>query len=124
MKYITFLLLVAISTNSSLAQSLTKANQWFENYEYAKAAEIYSDYAKNNELPMEDYKRWAYAYFVIGDYEKCLPLVDSIIKTKDFSPTFYYIHAETSFAVGLYDQANKSYNKYDELDEEYMVAKK
>lgn len=124
MKYITILFLITISMNSLMAQSLTKATQWFENYEYAKAAEIYSEYAKNNDLPMEDYKRWAYAYFVIGDYDKCLPLVDSIIKTKDVSPTFYYIHAETSFAAGLYEQANQSYNKYDELDDEFMVETK
>ncbi len=122
MKYITVLFLISISTTSVWAQSLTKANQWFENYEYAKAAEIYSDYAKKDELPMEDYKRWAYAYFVLGEYNKCLPLVDSIIRTNDFSPTFYYIHAETSFAAGLYEQANESYNKYDELDSEFMVA--
>ncbi len=124
MKNITFLFIFVVSTSSLMAQSLTEANQWFEKYEYAAAAKIYSDYAKSNELPMEDYKRWAYSYFVIGDYKKCLPLVDSILKTKDFSPTFYYIHAETSFAAGLYDQANDSYNKYQELDDEYMVANK
>ncbi len=124
MKYTVFFFLMALSTSTIWAQSLTKAHQWFENYEYAKAAEIYSEYAQKNELPMEDYKRWAYAYFVIGDYEKCLPLVDSIIKTKDFSPTFYYIHAEVSFASGLYEQAKVSYNKYDELDEEYDVKTK
>jgi len=124
MKYITVLFLISISTTSLWAQSLTKANQWFENYEYAKAAEIYSDYSEKNELPMEDYKRWAYAYFVLGDYEKGLPLVDSILKTNDFSPTFYYIHAEMSFGKGLYDQAKESYEKYDELDDQYMVKTK
>ncbi|MBL1279883.1 MAG: OmpA family protein [Fluviicola sp.] len=116
-----FLFLFALFTSISWSQSLQKANAWFDNYEYAKAADLY---AKSKELPLEDYKRMTYSYYITGQYAKTLPLVDSILRTPNVEPMFYYIHAESSMGMGKYAQAKVSYIKYQELDDEFNVTNK
>lgn len=117
--------LIALVMASALwSQSLSEAAMWFEKYEYARSAEIYSEYAKINPLPKEDYERLGYAYFVIGDYKKAGPIADSLIKMKNVAPFFHYIHGEISMATGKYAIAKESFEKYETLDSEYNVATK
>lgn len=117
-------LIVLVSASTLWSQSLDEAVMWFEKYEYARAAEIYGEYAKTKPLPKEDYERLGYAYFVIGDYEKGAPIADSLIKTNDSAPFFHYMHAEISMAMGDYATAKTSFEKYQSLDSEYNVAAK
>lgn len=123
MKSFSLILAVLFSFNV-ISQSLDEANSWFANYEYARAAQIFSDYAKNKPLPFEDYKRMGYAYFIIGDFENCLPVMDSVIKTKNAEPFFIFMHGEASMGMGLYDQAKTSFITYQKLDNEYNVSNK
>lgn len=106
------------------SQTLAEANNWFENYEYSKSAEVYSEYAKTNSLPLEDYKRLTYAYYITGKYEKCLPLSDSILKTDDIEPLFYFMNAESAMAINDYEKAKASYVMYQSLDDEHNVEMK
>lgn len=115
-------LLIAISTVGTVcSQSLDEATENFERYEYARAAKIYSDYAKTNDLPIEDYKRLAYSYFVIGEYENCLPISDSIIQLSKVEPMFYYINGEVNMGRRNFEKAKESFVKYKSLDDEYDV---
>ncbi|NRA12881.1 MAG: OmpA family protein [Crocinitomicaceae bacterium] len=105
-----------------MSQSLDEAIRYFERFEYALSAEIYSEYAKVSPLSLEDYKRFGYAYFVIGEYEKCLPISDSILKTRDVEPFWYYVNGEVNMGERNYERAKESYEKYQSLDDEYDVA--
>lgn len=116
-------LLIAVSTVGTVwSQSLEEATGYFERYEYARAAQIYSEYAKSNQLPLEDYKRLTYSYFVIGEFESCLPLSDSICKLPKTEPLFYYINGEVNMGNRNYEKAKESYVKYESMDSEYPVA--
>jgi peptidoglycan-associated lipoprotein len=120
-----FLVVVSLVISyGAWTQSLAEANKWFEKYEYFRAADLFNQYAQEKTLPLDDYKRLAYSYYVTGEYKKCLPIVDSIIRTRDFAPVFYYIHAEANMGVKNYEQAKASYVQYQLLDNEYNVVAK
>ncbi|PHR22790.1 MAG: hypothetical protein COA38_17755 [Fluviicola sp.] len=120
MKVIT--LIFAICLSSGLwSQSLKQATNLFEKYEYARACAIFSEF---NNLSVEDYKKMAYGYYTIGDYKKCLPISDSIIKMTSVEPFFFYVNGEVNFAQRNYTEAKASYIKYQSLDDEYNVANK
>lgn len=120
-----FLLLVLIgAAGTGWAQTLKEATKYFEKYEYKRAAKVYEAVARNRELPLDDYKRWAYSYFLDGQYEKCLPLSDSIINTQDAEPMFYYINGEVNMGNRNYEKAKESYQHYSKLDDEFDVSVK
>lgn len=108
----------------SWSQSLQEANDWFDNYEYDKAAEIYSKYAESKELQVEDSKRLTYSYYVTGQHQKCLPIVETLVTMDDTEPMFYFIHAESNMGVKKYDQAIDLYKKYQSMDTEFDVTNK
>ncbi len=121
------IILVAVLSSLSfslLSQSLTEARTYFENYEYARAASAYDSYAQIKELPLEDYKRWVYSSYIIGDYKKGLPISDSVLRTKSPEPLFYYINGEINMGLKNYEQARSAYVKYQSLDDEYDVSVK
>lgn len=117
-----FVLLCVSSTGWT--QSLRQAGKYFENFEYKRAAKAYEAVAKDKELSLDNYKRLAYSYFLSGDYEKCLPLSDSIINTHDAEPMFYYINGEVNMGNRNYEKAKESFQKYSQLDDEFDVQNK
>jgi len=118
-------LLIALLISSGLwSQSLDQARSLFERYEYASSVKEYEKVLKTRPVPLEDYKQIAYAYFIIGEYENCLPISDSILKTDDVEPFFYYVNAEVNMGQRNYEQARISYEKYITLDDEYDVTLK
>jgi tetratricopeptide (TPR) repeat protein len=120
----TFFLIAMLITSSLWSQSLDNARSLFERFEYASAAKEYSEILKAGPVPLEDYKRIGYAYFIIGEYESCLPISDSILNTEDVEPFFYYMNGEVNMGQRNYEQARKSYEKYVTLDTEYDVSLK
>lgn len=106
----------------SQAQSLAEATTLFDRFEYAKAAEVYSQLAQKKSLSQEDYKKMAYSYYVIGAYEKCFPLVDSLIEMSGIEPFFFYIHGMSAMAMEQYATAKESFQKYQGLDNEFPVS--
>lgn len=103
------------------SQSASEANKWFEKYEYAKAAAIFENAAAKQPLKIDDYRRWCYTLYITGQYEKCFPLADSIVRRKDTPAFFYYIHGYTAMGMKEYDSAKTSFEKYRTLDNEYDV---
>lgn len=118
---IVILLLLICQYNTGWSQSLKEAEHYFEKYEYVKAAELYELNASRKALSIEDYKRLAYAYFVSGQYEKCLPLSDSIIKGTNVEPMFFYINGEVNMGNRNYEKAKASFVAYSKMDSEYPV---
>lgn len=106
------------------SQSLREALDHFENFEYSRAAEVYSSYSNTKRLPLEDYKRYAFALFETGSYEKCKPISDSLIKIDNIEPYFFFINGEVNMGLELYDPAKVSYSKYAELDDSENVSVK
>lgn len=104
------------------AQSLSEASILFDNFEYAKAAEIYTSISEKKALTEEDYKKMAYSYFAIDEFSKCFPFADSLVKMHDIEPYFFYMHGYTAMALNKYDLAKSSFNKYQTLDDEYDVS--
>jgi peptidoglycan-associated lipoprotein len=121
---IIFLLAFLVISTSGWAQSLKEATKHFEKYEYVKAAKAYELVANQNALPEEDFKRLAYAYFINGQYQKCLPLSDSIINMKDPAPIFYYINGDVNLGNRNYEKAKESFDRYSKLDDEFNVQVK
>jgi len=106
----------------SEAQSLKDAKRYFENYEYALAASSYESFSESNVLSRVDFESLGYCYYIIGDYKKCLPISDSIIKMTKVDPFFYYINGEVNMGEGNYGKAKSSFEKYQSLDSEYDVS--
>ena len=118
---ILLLLLLICQYNAGWSQSLEEAEQYFNKYEYVKAAEIYELNAARKALSIEDYKRLAYSYFVSGQYEKCLPLSDSIIQGANVEPMFFYMNGEVNMGNRNYEKAKSSFVAYSKMDNEYPV---
>lgn len=123
MRQLFLLILLGVST-TGWTQTLKEATKYFEKYEYKRAAKTYEAVAKQRDLPVEDFQRLTYAYFVIGDYEKCLPLSDSILNMNDVPPMFYYINGEVNMGNRNYEKAKASFVEYSKLDDEYNVEVK
>ncbi|MFT6280288.1 MAG: tetratricopeptide (TPR) repeat protein [Salibacteraceae bacterium] len=121
MKIVPFLIALLVTSNS-WCQSLENARDLFERFEYSNSSKVYEKVIAKGSIPLEDYKRLAYAYFAIGDYEKCLPISDSIIKTDDVEAYFYYVNGEVNMGSRNYEKARTSYEAYMELDNEFDVS--
>ncbi|MBB79259.1 MAG: hypothetical protein CL844_09695 [Crocinitomicaceae bacterium] len=122
-KFITFLLLLFFNS-TTFSQYLEEARGWFEKYEYKKSAEAYSKSNEIDNLSIDDLNRLAYSYFIIGEYKKCRPIVDSLIKRDNIPPLFFYIDGELSKEEGNYLKAKESFEKYMLLDTEVNIDTK
>lgn len=111
-------ILFGFSANS---QSLADASRLFENYEYAQAAALYEKISLKKKLSVEDYKRLAYSYYTIGDYDKCYPIVDSLVKIKEVDPFFHYAHGKVCMSRGEFTKAKSSFLVYGSQDKEFPV---
>lgn len=106
------------------AQTLKEANKYFERYEYAKAAKAYEEASKTSTLLEEDYKQYGYALFVTGQFKKCIPISDSIVKISAIEPYFWYLNGQCNMAEGNFSKAKSAFEKYQKLDDEYNVSNK
>ena len=113
-----FLAISLLTSFGASSQTIKEANRWFDSYEYAKAASIYEQV---NPATIEDYQRWCYSYFITGEYEKCMPLADSIVRRIDTPSFFYYAHGYSAMALGDYPTAIESLQEYKKLDDEFNV---
>ena len=113
-----FLTIILLASFGASSQTIKEANRWFDSYEYAKAATIYEQVIP---ATIEDYQRWCYAYFITGEYKKCMPLADSIVRRIDTPSFFYYAHGYSAMALGDYPTALESFQEYRKLDDEFGV---
>lgn len=103
-------------------QSLADADRMFDRFEYAQAAKTYEEIAKGRKLDVESRKKLAYSYYTIGEYKKCFPVVDSLVRYSAVEPFFFYIHGNSAMAVENYDVAKASFEKYKSKDDEFNVS--
>ncbi len=120
MRNIYFICFLLFSFNLG-AQSLSEANEYFDKYEYKKAAQLFSECAKKKHLSIENYKRMAYSYFTISEFEQSYPLTDSLTKLKTVEPYFIYMHGMASMYKGNYAQAKELFSLYKIRDDKFDV---
>jgi hypothetical protein len=120
MRKLYFICFLLITSNLG-AQSLSEANEYFEKYEYKKAAQIFSECSKNKRLSLENYKRMAYSYFTISEFDQSYPLTDSLTKLKAIEPYFIYMHGMASMYKGNFTQAKELFSLYKIRDDKFDV---
>jgi len=120
MRKINFICFLFISLNLG-AQTLSEANEYFDKYEYKKAAQLFSECANKKHLSIENYKRLAYSYFTISEFELSYPLTDSLTKLKTIEPYFIYMHGIASLYKGNYAQAKELFSLYKIRDDKFDV---
>ncbi len=121
MKQIIFLIIIGVH-GTVLSQSLAEANNQFNNFEYAKAVEIYARLMTNSELPYEDLKRFVYSGYTVGEFEKVLEASKQLIQKENLEPYFHYVHGEICFGIGDYATAKKSFKDYAALESDIDVT--
>lgn len=121
MKYF-FLIVFTVIGSTTLSQTLSDARNYFDNYEYTRAAEILQDQYNTDGLEENDLKRLVYSYYVSGNYIACQPLADTLIaQTEKIDPMFYLISGDANRGIGNYSRAIKSYEKYKSKNGEESV---
>ncbi len=112
MKYI-FTALIALTGTFSFSQSLNEARNYFDNFEYERAAEIFQNEHNNSKLELEDLKRLVYSHYVTGDFVSCQIVADELIeKDTKIEPLFLLISGDANRGIGNYSKAISSYEKY------------
>lgn len=114
MKTIFFTLIATlIAVFNVYSQSLSDARKAFDRYDYELAAEYFSNiFESEKQLNLEDLKRITYSYYVIGDYEKCKPFSDSLLRKKKLEEMFYLINGDVNRGLSNYVKAIESYELY------------
>jgi len=104
------------STYLSFGQSFAEANTHFDRYEYAETIKVLEALENNDRFELDQLKQLGYSYYAIGNFEKALPIIDSILKIKPIEPYFYYMQGEASFAIGNTEKAIAGFRQYTEKD--------
>ena len=115
------ILLWVVLPSTCFTQKLSQANAYFERYEYERAAAIYDSCAFKKPLPLEEFKRQAYSFYVTGNYDRTYELTDSLIRIKETEPFFHYAHAISCMARADYVKAKGSFEKYRTVENEFEV---
>lgn len=104
----------------SFSQSLREADRLYENYEYTAAANIYAQYNSDNELIEADKERLAYCYYIIGDHQKGIPVLQEVISATAKADNVYQLAMLYKMA-NQYDDAARTFEKYKELGGQKQV---
>lgn len=105
----------------AFSQTIPAANNWFDKYEYERAATSYEKIINKSLLTPEDLQRWCYSYYVTKNYEKSFQMSDSLIKDKITPSFFTYIHAHSAMVVQKYKTAEKSFKTYKDIDNDIFL---
>ncbi len=117
-----FLFITCLVTSSHFfAQDLAQAGKMFDRFEYKQASVLYSNAAAKKGLSLEDYKKLAYSYFAIGEFDKSAPLADSLCKINDIEPFFFYMKGMSNMAINNFEVAKASFTAYQSKDNEFKV---
>lgn len=116
MKVKIFTLTVALLTVVNLyAQSLADARKAFDRYDYELATSHYESIASSkNNFEQEDLKRITYSYYIVGDFKKCKPFSDSLIKNPKIEPFFFLVNGDVNKGLSNFEKAIDSYKIYQE----------
>lgn len=107
-------LLVGVLFLSSFCwgQTLQKADELYENFQFTEAAEMYAKAGVAAKLSEEQLQRLAYCYFIENNAASGLPFVDSNLQAGSTNGELWYYKAHFEREVGKYDEAVQSAEKY------------
>jgi hypothetical protein len=95
--------------------SVFDADKWFDNFEFAKAARIYEQNLGLKKLNKERLEKLTYSHLRLGNNERGLALVDSLIELHNDEYEFWlwksYFHKE----LGQYNSALTAIDTYEKL---------
>jgi hypothetical protein len=115
MRFFSFLLFV-FSSNLIYSQSFAEADTHFDRFEYVETIAVLEALEKTSSFELDQLKQLGYSYYAIGDFEKALPIIDSVLTIKPIEPYFYYLQAESSLALGQIEKATQAYALYTQED--------
>ena len=121
MKLLFSIFVLFLLTFQSKAQGLDEANKLFDNYEYQRAAKLFQEYASKKKLTFISYRKLAFCYYSIGEYDLCYPMSDSIVKVKKIDPFYYYMNGMVCLGMEKFQEAKSSFEKYKVISKEYPV---
>lgn len=103
------LIILIVVVNTSFAQ-LKRANKYYENYDYAKAIQLYKKVVKKNDNA-EALEKIANAYRLTKNYPQAETYYARLIKQSNVSPINYF----------FYGMVLKNSNKIDEAKEQFKM---
>ena len=92
-KSVLFLICFIVFVSAAFAQ-LKRANTHYENFEYAKAIDLYKKALKKKEST-EALEKIAYSYRKIKDYEKAELYYARLMKQPDIRPINHFFYGQT-----------------------------
>lgn len=99
-------------TTKSQKNTLAKADEYFENLDYALALQNYIELLKNDSTNLYLIKRIADSYFFISDYNKSLPYYEKLANSPNPETEDLFHYAQLLKISGKTDQALTWYKKY------------
>jgi tetratricopeptide (TPR) repeat protein len=109
-------------TPTCWGQNLSDANVLFANFEYSQAAKVFEEKAGKEKLKKEDLEKLAYCYVQTGNFEKGLPIVQSLIASNNSNGNYLYWKGTLEKIKGDFELAISSYQKAQILDSNYNAG--
>jgi outer membrane protein OmpA-like peptidoglycan-associated protein len=109
-KSVLFLICFIVFVSAAFAQ-LKRANTHYENFEYAKAIDLYKKALKKKEST-EALEKIAYSYRKIKDYEKAELYYARLMKQPDIRPINHFFYGQVLKANGKRDEAREQLKFY------------
>lgn len=119
---ITLFLAVTIST-FCFSQSMRSADELFENFEYAQAADAYLKNRVQSGLTNEQVDRLAFCLYIENRAEEGLKLSDSLLQKGSASKEIWFYKAHFERELGQFENAVNSAEKYLALGGEHLPLK-
>ena len=109
-----FVLAAFLLPAHSYAQSSSekKADAFFENYAYSKAAEIYEVLHKNEPANAKYIQQLAYSYYKMVNYKKALTYYALLVQVDDQKPQDFYDYAQLLRIDGRIEDSKTWLEKY------------
>jgi len=89
-----------------------RADDYFNNFSYVKAIEVYKDLVKNDYNKDYATRRLAECYSMLGDLENAVVYYEEIVKQPNVPEEYYYNYAQALRSIGKYDESREWLKKF------------
>lgn len=89
-----------------------KADDYFNNFSYVKAIEVYKELIKNDYNKDYATRRLAESYSMLGDLENAVIHYEEIVKQPNVPEEYYYNYAQALRSIGKYDESREWFKKF------------
>jgi outer membrane protein OmpA-like peptidoglycan-associated protein len=110
------IIILAFFPFSLFGQSVKEAYFEFDRFEYAKSIDIFEAVQKEKKLASNDFFLLSYAYYMTGDYTKCLTVLDELIASEKHESFHYRMKGDALKQLKKYDEAIAEYKKFGEAE--------